>query len=286
MKILIIGASGLVGQVATKLLSGKHEVHGTYNSHTLKVGNRLDVTIGENVSKQIGQIRPDVVLDTHSLLADYCELHKEEAWNVNVMGTKNVVEASKSVGATYIFISSDYIFDGEKRIYGEDAAPTPLNYYGFTKAIAESMIQSSYASVIIARTSFIYGLQNKGFVNFIASNLREGKMVDVISDEYGSPTLAHNLVEIIIDLAESRHYGVFNIAGKDCISRYDFAKEIAVQFGLDEKLLTPVSHTNIARSARRALKVRFDTSKVESASTVKLVGVKDGLKAMLKAEIK
>ena len=129
-KLLLIGASGFLGNKIYQLAEDRHEVYGTYNSHKPKLKNmlRLDVTEKSYVSELMRDIRPDLVIDTHALSnVDYCELHPEDAWKINVEGTKNVAESCKINGCKYIFVSTDYVYDGYKTTnYSEKDKPHPL----------------------------------------------------------------------------------------------------------------------------------------------------------------
>src|SRR3989338_2159745 len=132
-KLLVIGAGGLLGSRALELGRGRFEVFGTYNSRhvTGEKMFQLDVTKRQEVFKIIEKIKPNIVMDTHALHpVDYCETHPEEAWEITVNGTKNVAEASKRVGAKYVFFSTDYVFDGKRLSYTEKDKPNPLSYYG------------------------------------------------------------------------------------------------------------------------------------------------------------
>lgn len=159
-RLLVIGCSGLLGSRLTEAAKDGYEVYGTYNLHGITAENafRLDVTNRESTFKLINRLKPDCVVDTHALNnLDYCETHIEEAWRVNVDGTRNVAEACKNFGSKYIFLSTDDVFDGKKLRYTEKDKPHPLNYYARTKLASEYMLAALDINCLIARTSVLYG---------------------------------------------------------------------------------------------------------------------------------
>lgn len=288
-KVLVVGASGLLG---SKLMEAckNYEVYGTYCSHKLKGKNffPLDVTNRVDVFKLVEKIKPDVIFDVHSITdVDYCELHPEEAWLVNVDGTKNVAEASKTYGAKFIFISSDYVFDGSKSNYTEKDKPKPINYYGKTKAIGEKVIEYLGLDYLIVRTTVLYGiggLGKKPFVLWVLENLKVGKQINVVIDQFNNPTLADNLAEILVKLYEKDATGIFHVVGKDNVSRYELALKTAEVFDLDKKLIKPITTPELRQVAPRPRKLQLSTHKLQRFLGVTPVGIEEGLKT-IKAQI-
>ena len=219
-KLLLIGASGLLGNKIYQLAEDRYEVYGTYNSHKPKLKNtlRLDVTEKGYVSKLMRDIRPDLVIDTHALSnVDYCELHPEDAWKINVEGTKNIAESCKVNGCKYIFISTDYVYDGYKTTtYSEKDKPHPINYYGRTKLIAEKVIEALDMDYIIARTAVLFGTSDSfdklPFSSWAIQQLKLKNKIKVVIDQYSNPTLVDSLGEFLLSLYEKDRSGVFNIS--------------------------------------------------------------------------
>lgn len=282
-KLLVIGASGLLGSKAIELRKEHYEAYGTYAKNEREGLYKLDVSDRTAVFSFIEEIRPDIVLDTHGLNnVDYGESHQEEVWKVNVEGSKTVAEASQRVGAKYIFISSDYVFSGTKSIYTEKDKPDPVNYVGRAKWATESLLEVLGIDYIAARTSGLYGRVSstgkKSFVQFIVENVQKGVKTEVINDQYSSPTLVDDLARSLFALAEANATGVFNIVGRDCITKYEFAKAICKEFKLDESLITPCSTASISQAAKRPIKVKMSTRKLKQLIKQAPVGVKKGLK--------
>jgi dTDP-4-dehydrorhamnose reductase len=283
-KILIIGISGLLGNKIYNLAKKDYQVFGTYNTHKPSMENvyQLDVTKRADVFKLIGNIKPDFVIDTHALHnVDYCELHPEEAWLVNVEGTKNVAEACKTFGCKYVFISTDYVFDGKKATpYTEKDKPNPLNYYAKTKLIAEEAIKILTSDYIIARTAVLFGVGGFGkepFALWLIKKLKNGEEVKAVIDQYNNPTLVDNLAEMLLTLCEKDKVGLFHITGKTNLNRYEFSIKIAETFGLNKELIRPITTPELNQVAPRPRKVALDVSKLERATKLKALTIDEAL---------
>ena len=298
MKLLVIGGSGLLGYKVAKMASNEHETFLTYNYRSIQIEGcttlKLDKCDRNAVFELLEKIKPDVVIDTAALHnVDYCETHPEEAWKVNVEGTRNVAEACKKVGAKIIFISTDYVFDGTKGYYTEEDAPNPLSYYAKTKLEAEKTIQSLDVNYIIARPSVIYGWnpsevsglksssgKSVNFVVWALQKLEKGEEIKAVTDQYSSPTLADNLAEALLVMASSEKQGIYHTAGKDCVNRYEFTLKIAEVFGLDKSLIKPVTSEIFKQVAKRPKKCCLDVSKAEKDFGIRFLTVEEGLKLM------
>lgn len=285
-RILIIGATGLLGSRLMEIGEGRYEMHGTYNKDKPKGGNihKMDVTKRAEVFSVIEGTKPDCVIDTAAVTAvDYCETHPEETWLVNVDGTKNVAEACKRVGAKMIFISTDYVFDGRKLSYTEKDKPRPLNYYAKTKLIAEHVLEALDVNYIVARTAVLYGMGGLGkesFVKWVIDKLRKKERIRIVSDQHNNPTYADNLAEILLTLYEKDANGIFHVTGADCLSRYEFAMRIASIFELDEKLISSTTTPELNQIAPRPEKVFMVTNKVERVAGMKPIGVDESLRRL------
>ncbi len=285
-KLLIISASGLLGSKLYESCSENYEVYGTYNTHKPEFRNmhQLDVVKRDAIFRLFDEVKPDLVVDTHAVSnVDYCELHPEEAWRTNVEGTKNVAEACKTNGCKLIFISTDYVYDGNKATpYSEKDKPHPINYYGKTKLIAEKVIEALDLDYIIARTAVLFGVSKSHdkipFPIWVAEQLKANKKIRVVIDQYNNPTLTNNLAETLISLYEKDRSGLFNVAGKNTISRYEFAKTVANEFGLNEKLITPITTSELNQPAKRPQKVALNVSKAEKAAKVTMLTITEAVK--------
>jgi len=289
-RLLIIGGSGLLGQRLVELGKENFDVFSTYKEHALRGENcfQLDVTNRANVIKTVQKIKPDIIIDTHYLSnVDYCETHPEDAWSINVDGTKNVAEIARTLSCKYVFISSDYVYDGDKTTsYSEKDKPHPVNYYGKTKLIAEKIIEALDMDFIIARTAVMFG-PHKGDINrkmpfptWLVQELKQNKEVTVVVDQYNNPTHTDSLVEFLFALLNKDRGGVFNVTGRDNLSRYDFAVKIADVFGLNKNLIKPITTPELNQPARRPKKLALDISKVERATNITGLSIDDALKRL------
>jgi len=283
-KMLVIGASGLIGNRFMELARNKFEVYGTYNSHQIEGNNlyKLNVVNRADTFNLIKKISPDVVIDTHFLNSvDYCETHREEAWSVNVEGAKNVAEACLDYGSKLVFFSTDYVFDGKKMKYSEKDKARPLNYLGINKATVEQMLELLDMNHITVRTSVVYGkggLNKVNFVFWLIQKLKAGEKVSIVTDQKNNPTFADNIVEQVLYLLKKNKRGIYHITGRECLSRYDFSLKIADVFGLNPDLINPITSVELHQMAKRPTVVNMSVAKVERETGLKQDDVLTGLK--------
>ncbi len=271
MKLLITGASGLYGSKLAELAENRqHKVYAACNQHetTHGIPLKLDVTDEARVEIEMMTAKPDVVVHAATMTdVDKCELNREFAWKTNVDGTINVAKATKAIGAFLLYISTDYVFDGEKGCYKETDLPSPLSYYAYTKLKAEEQVTDIMGECCIARSSVIYGSNPAaGKVNFalwVLNKLRRKEQATVFVDQWNSPTLNTSLAEMTLEVLERRLTGVYHLSGASRISRYDFASALATTFGFDDSLLVPTRMKDISFPAKRPMDSSLDTSKAE-----------------------
>ena len=287
MKLLITGASGLYGsKLAQMALSKNYEVYSSDIQSLSVYGNfvKLDISEKEHVDDTFKTIKPDVVVHAATLTdVDKCELNKELAWKVNVEGTKNIVEAAKNTGSFLIYISTDYVFGGEKGCYKETDVPNPINYYGVTKLKAEEIVKTQ-KEYFIARPSVIYGsTPAAGKVNFalwLIETLRKRERVKIITDQWNTPTLNTNLAEMTLEVVERKLTGIYHLCGATRISRFEFAEQIADVFSLDKGLIDKVLSSQFTLPAKRPMDSSLDTSKAQQTLQHKPLEMDSALKQL------
>lgn len=289
MKLLIIGGSGLLGSKVMKAVSKRFHTIGTYSSHPFEMENceivQLDITNKDRTLKLIKEHNPDCVILTSALTnVDRCETHPKEAWRINVEGPKNVSEACKENDVKLIYVSTDYVFDGEKRFYTEEDEPNPISVYGETKLAGEKAVQNTCDDYAIARVSVLYGwntvTSKPNFVTWIIDKLKKGEEVKLFTDQYTSPTLADNAAQALLAIFKKDKKGLYHTSGKGCISRFKIGKKIAKIFELDENFIKPITSDKINLPAKRPPQSCLDVSKAEKELGIKLMTVDGGLSEM------
>lgn len=298
MRLLIIGGSGLLGYKTATLAANKHETYATYNYRQVEIKGvtrlKLDKSDRTAVRELFEKVKPEAVIDTAALHnVDYCETHEDEARRVNVEATRNVAEACRKFGAKMIFLSTDYVFDGEKDCYDEDDETNPINVYGKTKLEAENVVISAGIPYVIARPAVIYGW-NPGevaglksssgkpmnFVIWALLKLKNGEQIRAVTDQYSQPTLADNLAEVLLAMTSSNLQGTFHAAGKSCVNRFDFTVKIVETFGFSRDLVTPAKSDEFKQVARRPRRCCLNVERAEEAFGVNLLSVEEGLGLM------
>lgn len=230
MKILVTGANGMLGQDLCPIL----EDVGAFVIETDV--DTLDITNAEQVKQVLTDVRPDMVIHCAAYTnVDKAEEDLKTAELINVNGTENIAEACGKLGITLVYISTDYVFDGEGvEPYTTEDMPNPINNYGMTKYEGEEAVRSLCEKYYIARTSWLYGHHGKNFVETMLS-LADKPELKVVDDQVGCPTWTVELANGIIKLF-SKPYGTYHVCGSGFTSWYGFAKEIFEQSGLNVNL--------------------------------------------------
>ena len=270
MKVLVMGVGGQVGSKVAKLaLQHGDTVVGAYRSRPLVHPGiesiPLDKTDPKAVNDGIGRVRPDVVIDTGALHnVDYCESHPADALAVNRDGTGFAADAAFHVGARFVFVSTDYVFDGSGHPpYVEGDETHPQSVYARSKLEAEGHVLIPGRDAVVARPSVIYSWtpmeaaiastsgKPLNFGSWFVRQLIAGKEVRIVEDQVATPTLADDLAGALLALARSRVRGLFHAAGTTRISRYDFCLKVAGRLDLPTGLIQPVSTSDLHQVAAR-----------------------------------
>jgi dTDP-4-dehydrorhamnose reductase len=288
-RLLVTGGNGLLGSKIINTSNEKYEVAATYYNNPLKIKNNLfplNITKKEDISQLFKKTNPDHVIHTAAMTdVDYCENHLDEARKVNVEGTKNIGELCKDAGARLIFISTDFVFDGKKGHYSEEEVPNPINNYGKTKLEAERELQKLNFDCIIARVSVLYGwnlIEKPNFVTWLIEELKKNRNVNIVEDQWNSPTYADNCAEILQKLLKFGKPGIYHTSGSERISRLEFAKKIAYVFGLNQLLIKKTKTTFFAQKARRPQDSSLSIERLIRELGEIPLGTKQGLMKMKK----
>lgn len=275
MKILVTGANGLLGQKLCRLLDEDTETHliATARSPVTFKLNRsesqlLDITKENEVRNTIKKVKPNVIINTAAMTqVDQCETDRDACWLANATSVEYLIKACAETGARLIHVSTDFIFDGTEGPLNESAIPNPVNYYGESKLAAEEAIQKSKINWAIVRTVLVFGitsdLSRSNIVLWVKKSLEDGKSIQVVNDQWRTPTLAEDLAMGCYLVAKKEARGIFHISGEKMMTPYDIAIATAEFFKLDKTLINPTDSTRFKQPAERPLKTGFDISKAK-----------------------
>jgi dTDP-4-dehydrorhamnose reductase len=270
MSILITGSNGLLGQKIVALCQQKNLAY----LATSRGENRnpdcpatayrnLDITDRQAVLSLFGEERPHVVIHTAALTnVDQCELEPDLCQAINVDATAYLIEASNACGAHFIFISTDFIFDGQHGPYSEEDASAPLSVYGKSKELGEQLViarcNSGWA---ILRTIIVYGLGHaltrSNLIVWAKGALQKGEPMHIIDDQFRAPTYAPDLADACIAAAGRRSQGVFHICGPETLSIYEIVERIAKHYDCSMDKVTKISSATLNQPAQRPPRTGF-----------------------------
>ncbi len=289
-RVLIVGANGLVGQKLTDIFSCDRCFDLLISARQSEAYNKaasfgyvqLDATHLAAVKELVWNFAPEVIINAAAYTdVDGCEREKELSWKANVTAVENLVAASRLVGARVIHISTDYVFDGKAGPYDETATPNPLSYYGKEKLASENAVRASGENWAIVRTMVVYGVATKVKKNFaiwLAQELKKGNRVNIVSDQFGNATLADDLARGIYELVRQNKRGLYHIAGSDIVSRFEFARKLADEFGYDKSLIHPIKTAELNQLAARPLQSGLITLKAQAELGITFLSIDESLK--------
>ncbi len=278
MKVLVTGVKGQLGFDVMKVLEARG-----YEGVGVDVED-MDITDEAAVRRVIGEVAPDVIVHCAAYTAvDAAEDNVELCRKINVDGTLNIARQAKELDAKMIYISTDYVFNGqgEEPWDPDDPNKEPLNVYGQSKYDGELAVTNTLDKYYIVRISWVFGENGK---NFVKTMLRVGKekgVAKVVDDQIGSPTYTADLAELLIDMAEREEYGAYHATNEGLCSWYEFTKEIYKQAGLDVDL-SPCSSDEFPAKANRPSNSRMSKDKLEEHGFNRLPAWQDALSRFLK----
>lgn len=274
-------------------MSKKYEVHGTYHQNKEERLHFLDITDKDSAYNLLEKLKPDLLIHTASMAdVDKCEEYKNsekednKPLQINARGTENLMKACKEFNTKMIYISTDYVFDGEKGNYNEEDETNPLSYYAQTKRMGEKIVgivsKESRLPCIIARVAQLYGYNNEkdknNFFKHIYSNLNQGKKAKVFTNQFITPTLIDDIAYALMELIETKKEGVFHVAGSEKVSRAEQAVKIASVCNLNKGLLeytTLEEYTKTRLKAHRPKDSSLSIKKIESIG-IKMSNIEEG----------
>lgn len=269
MRILITGANGLLGYKLVQLLTGKPDVTTIATARKkpadLPAGIQfveLDITNKAQTLSVITAAKPNVVIHAAAMTqVDQCETEREKCWSANVDGVANIIAACSQTNAHLVHVSTDFIFDGTYGPLDETAIPNPVNYYGESKLAGEKLIQQSKINWAILRTVLVYGvtpdMSRSNIVLWVKKSLEEGKTINVVNDQWRTPTLAEDLAMGCYLAASKKANGIYHISGSEMLTPFEIAIQTAEYFNLNKALIKPADSSTFTQPAKRPPKTGF-----------------------------
>jgi len=269
LKVLVTGSAGLVGQQVVKDLSNSHQVFSCYNESKPEYGDsvKMDLKNREMISSILTEKKPDIVIHLGAMTGvDLCEKEKTSASEINTKATEIIAKECSKLNSFLVYVSTDYVFDGNLGMYKEDDVTNPLGFYGKSKLEGEKVVQNFSTNWCIARTSTPFGLHptKKSFPMWVIENLQKQKQIDVLIDQFTSPTYIPNLSRMLIEISERRITGIIHTAGASKISRYQMASMVSDKLNLDSTLLKQISINKMTWVAQRPKDSSLDVSRAIS----------------------
>lgn len=272
MRILVTGASGLLGLNFALRYHADHQVSGVVHRNPLRNPPFrqmiADLSEPKNLQAALEQTQPQVVLHCAALAnLDECERDPQRAYRVNVELPAALARLAARDGFRLVHLSTDAVFDGQRGDYTEEDPPNPLSVYARTKWQAEQQVLENCPQAIVARVNF-YGWSLSGrrsLGEFFYYHLKEGKPVKGFTDVFFCPLEATQLADLLLRLVEKGAEGLYHVVSSECQSKYQFGVSIARRFGLEERLIEPVSVIEGGLVARRSPNLRLRTDKLSSA---------------------
>ena len=285
-KILVTGSAGLVGtQIVKDLLNNNKEVYSCYNNNKPKLGilTHLDLSKKDHIINTMNNVNPDVVIHLGAVTdVELCEIDKELAKKINTNATEILALESEKHNSFFLYMSTDYVFDGKVGMKTEKDEPNPINFYGKSKLDGENVLKKITTPNIIVRTSTPFGVHSKkiSFPFWIKKNLELKKEISVLTDQYTSPSYVPNISKMIIEIIEREITGIIHLAGDTKISRYDFAIHIAKITNLNKQFLKLSKMEQMSWEAKRPIDSSLDVTKAKKILNHKPEKIENSLKLL------
>lgn len=271
------------------LLKTEFELYGTYCANPPPIEGyrliKLDVTSPENVKEVLETIEPEVIIHAAARAdVDFCERNHDVSFGVNVCGSENLVKQAELIGARFIYLSTDLVFDGEERDYSEDDNPNPTSFYGATKLEAEERVLKLSLRALVLRLSLLYGNRghsNVGFVYRTLESLQAGKAHKLFTDQYRTPLyledVAVALKRIVLDM---NFRGLYHLGGPERVSRWEFGQVLTEVFGFSQKLLLPIKMEDLPEMLTRPRDCSLNSAKICRKLHLRPTTVRQGLQKL------
>jgi len=277
MRVLVTGYTGQLGyDVVQEGIKKGIEMYG--------IGSKdVDITNELKIKSLVKEVSPDAIIHCAAYTAvDKAEDDKETCWNVNVEGTKYLAQAAKELNAKFMYISTDYVFDGKgKTPFKEDDLPNPIGYYGLTKFEGEKVVKELLNNWFIVRISWVFGINGNNFIKTMLRLSETRTELNVVGDQFGSPTYTYDLARLLIDMIQSEKYGIYHATNEGFCSWSDFAKEI-FKVANKEVIVNPIATEEYPTRAVRPKNSRLSKQKLIENGFKSLPTWEDALKRYIK----
>ncbi|MHA2060168.1 MAG: dTDP-4-dehydrorhamnose reductase [Candidatus Ranarchaeia archaeon] len=287
--LLIVGSTGLLGSYLWKEAQSRYKITGIHFGETQNPEDSilLDITNLSKLKDYFHKNSPDHVILTSAMThVDQAEINPQLAYKLNAEAPKNIAQLCVERGASLIYVSTDFVFDGKKNTYFETDIPNPLSVYGKTKYEGEVFVKQYNPKAVIARSCVLYGMnppeRRHNYVTWVLSNLKEDKPIRIVTDQYNTPTYAGDLASMLLKLLETKVSGLYHTCGRECLSRFDFAIKIAEVFDLSSKLISPILSKDFSQKAERPKRACLSTEKLQAELNFTPKDIREGLDELRK----
>jgi dTDP-4-dehydrorhamnose reductase len=281
MKILITGGNGMVARAAKRIFESLGDEVVSVTKEELDISNRGDVC------NLLASVRPDAVVNCAAYTnVDGCESNKDICFAVNSFGVENLAIESRYIGAKFVTISTDYVFDGTSNgFYTEEDVPNPISVYGKSKFDGEMRAIVANEKSIVVRAGWIYGHGGTNFLSVVAEKIAKGDSVTAISDSFGTPTLADDLCRTMRALLDTDATGIFHIANSgEGTSYHGFAVEVANSLGSSSETISEISDGQLSRPAPRPVSSKLRSIRLKNFDIGPLRDWKEALAEFLQGK--
>jgi len=285
-KILVTGSAGLIGtQIIKDLLDNHIQVYSCYNKSKPELGiiTHLDLTKKDDIVNTMSRIKPDVVIHLGAMTdVELCETETELAKKINTDATEILALESEKYNAFFLYMSTDYVFDGKIGMRNEEDEPKPINFYGKSKLDGEKVLKKISTPNVIVRTSTPFGIHSKkiSFPFWIKKNIELKKEIAVIMDQYTSPSYVPDISKMIIEIINRKITGIIHLAGPTRISRYDFAVMIANKMNISDEFFKPIKMKQMNWKAQRPIDSSLDITKANRILKIEPIKLEKTIKSL------
>ncbi len=294
-KLFLFGIGSLTGHKIATQIKNDYELYGSYNLRNPNLdfvtSFKLNITDQKKIKQTISDYKPDYIVNACALNnVDYCESHPDEAKKINSDFVSNLSKISEQINCKLIHLSTDSVFDGNKKTpYIETDITNPNNIYGNTKLSGEKFALNNSNNLVV-RASVLYGWLPENLstlnsssmkpINFglwLINKLNSNEEVQIIQDEFSSPIIADDFAKSIIHLLKGNYSGIFHSAPNICINRYDFSKKIAEELNLDVKLIKPILNKTLGRNVKTGINKCLDSTKIQNLTKFKFLTLSESI---------